>query len=111
MGANQQGPLHQLDFRIDARRRTVTCPNGKTARAVESGKATFAVEDCSRCKLKPSCTTSASRSIALHPNEGMLIQLRTRKSTRKGRAELRKRVVVEHKLARVGAVPLGASAL
>jgi hypothetical protein len=41
---------------------------------------------------------------ALHPNEGLLVQLRARKSTRKGRAELRKRVVVEHQLARVGQI-------
>jgi hypothetical protein len=34
----------------------------------------------------------------------MLIQLRARKSTRKGRAELRKRVAVEHKLARVSQI-------
>jgi hypothetical protein len=99
-----KGLFTKLDFRIDARRRIVTCPNGKTARAVDSGKATFAVEDCSCCKRKPSCTTSDSRTVALHPNEGMLIQLRTRKSTRNGRAELRKRVVVEHKLARVSQV-------
>jgi hypothetical protein len=102
--ATNKGLFTKLDFRIDARRRTVTCPNGKTARAVDSGKATFLVEDCSRCKLKRSCTTSESRSVALHPNEGMLIQLRTRKATRSGRAELRKRVVVEHKLARVGQI-------
>jgi hypothetical protein len=93
-----------LDFGIDARRGIVTCPNGKTARAVDSGNATFAVEDCRRCKLKASCTTSVSRSVTLHPNEGMLIQLRTRKATRKGRAELRKRVTVEHRLARIGAI-------
>jgi hypothetical protein len=31
----------------------------------------------------------------------MLIQLRRRKATRTGRAELRKRVTIEHKLARV----------
>lgn len=99
-----KGRFTKLDFVIDARRRTVTCPNGKTAHAVDSGKATFAVEDCRTCKLKPRCTTSKSRSVALHPNEGMLIELRRRKATRKGRAELRKRVTVEHKLARVGRI-------
>jgi hypothetical protein len=99
-----KGLFTKLDFDIDARRRLVTCPNGKTARAVDSGKATFALDDCQRCKLKSSCTTSESRSITLHPNEGMLIQLRRRKATRTGRAELRKRVRVEHKLARVASV-------
>jgi hypothetical protein len=82
----------------------VTCPNGKTARAVESGKAEFLVEDCQRCKLKASCTTSDHRTVALHPNEALLIQLRRRKETPKGRAELRERVVVEHRLARVSSV-------
>ena len=98
------GLFTKLDFEIDARRSLVTCPSGKTAQAVDSGKATFAVDDCRRCKLKQSCTTAESRSVTLHSNEGMLIQLRRRKATRSGRAELRKRVAVEHKLARVGAI-------
>lgn len=95
------GLFTKLDFAIDVRRGTITCPNGKTARAVDSGKAMFAVEDCRRCKLKSSCTTAEARSVTLHPQEDLLIQLRRRKRTRAGRAELRKRVVVEHKLARV----------
>jgi hypothetical protein len=99
-----KGLFTKLDFAIDARRGLVTCPNGKTARAGDSGKATFAVEECGPCKLRKSCTTSERRSVSLHPNEGMLVQLRRRKRTRAGRAELRKRVAVEHKLARVGAV-------
>lgn len=99
-----KGLFTKLDFAIDPRRGLVTCPNGKTARTVDSGKASFAVDDCRRCKLKSSCTTSENRSVTLHPNEGMLIQLRRRKATRVGRTELRKRVKVEHKLARVGAV-------
>jgi hypothetical protein len=99
-----KGRFTKLDFEIDMKRRLVTCPNGKTARAVESGKADFSVEDCARCKLRPSCTTSDHRSVALHPNEGMLIQLRRRKETQQGRAELRERVVVEHRLARVSSV-------
>lgn len=99
-----KGLFTKSDFRIDARRGIVTCPNGKTAGAVDSGKATFAVEDCRKCKLKASCTTSVRRSVTLHPNEGMLIQLRARKATRKGRAELRKRVKVEHKLARIDSI-------
>lgn len=99
-----KGLFTKLDFDIDMKRRLVTCPSGKTAHAVESGKATFAVEDCQRCKLRASCTTSDRRSVALHPNEAMLIQLRRRKATPQGRGELRERVVVEHRLARVSAV-------
>ncbi len=99
-----KGLFTKVDFDIDTERRLVTCPNGKTARAVESGKATFRVEDCQRCKFKPSCTTSSSRSITVHPDEALLIQLRRRKATPEGRAELRERVVVEHALARVTTV-------
>lgn len=98
------GLFTKLDFELDVRRGTVTCPNGKTAHAVNSGKATFAVEDCRKCKLKPSCTTAEARSVTLHPQEGLLIQLRANKSTPAGRAELRKRVAVEHHLARVASI-------
>ena len=91
-------------FKIDARRRLVTCPNGKTAIAAPSGKAEFAPEDCRRCKLKPDCTTSTHRSIKLHPMEDMLVELRRRSASRRGRSELRRRVKVEHRLARIGAI-------
>ncbi len=98
-----KGLFTKDDFHIDIRRRLVTCPNGKTAKATASGKANFAVEDCGRCKLRPACTTTDHRSITLHPMEAMLVQLRRRNSTRRGRAELRRRVGVEHYLARIGA--------
>lgn len=99
-----KGLFTKDDFLINLRRREITCPNGKTAIAVASGTATFSVEDCTKCKMKPSCTTSARRSITLHPAEDLLIQLRTKKATKAGRAELRKRVAVEHKLARIGGI-------
>ena len=99
-----KGLFTKVDFAIDLARRLVICPSGKTAHASASGKATFAVTDCQRCKLRPHCTTSDRRSIAVHPNEELLMQLRRRKATTQGRAELRERVVVEHRLARVSAV-------
>jgi hypothetical protein len=98
-----KGRFTKSDFRIDVRRRKVTCPNGVTVTATPGGKASFAVEDCSRCKLKRDCTTAPHRWLTLHPMEGMLVQLRRRNATRPGRAELRERVAVEHRLARIGA--------
>jgi hypothetical protein len=98
-----KGRFTKSDFRIDMRRRKVTCPNGVTVTATPGGKAMFAVEDCSRCKLKPNCTTAPHRCLSLHPMEGMLVQLRRRNATRPGRAALRERVAVEHRLARIGA--------
>ena len=53
--------------------------------------------------LKPQCTTSAKgRSVSIHPDEALLIELRARQQTPQGRAHLRERVAVEHTLAHVG---------
>lgn len=98
-----QGRLTKGDFRIDVRRRKVTCPNGVTVTATPGGAAIFAVEDCGRCSLKPQCTTAPHRTIKLHRIERMLIHLRRQNATRAGRAELRQRVAVEHRLARITA--------
>jgi len=97
------GRFTKNDFRIDVRRRRVTCPNGVTVTATPGGRAIFAVEECSKCKLKRGCTTAEHRWITLHPMEGMLVELRRRNATKAGRAELRQRVGVEHRLARIGA--------
>jgi len=40
----------------------------------------------------------------MHPQEGLLIELRARWKTPDGRRELRQRVAVEHSLARIGQV-------
>jgi hypothetical protein len=91
-------------FRIDLRRRLVTCPAGATTRIVPNGTSTFSEHDCMACVQRESCTKSRRRSISIHRNEDLLIQLRRRRRTREGRAALRKRVVVEHRLAHVGAI-------
>ncbi len=96
--------IHARRIRQGVSKERVTCPNGKTAIAVDSGKAMFSVDDCSRCQLKSECTTSTHRSVALHPAEDPLIPLRTKKATKAGRVELRKRVAVEHELARIGGI-------
>jgi hypothetical protein len=97
------GRFTKDDFKIDLRRRQITCPNDVTTAIYAAGKAEFPVEECGRCKLKPKCTTAPHRWVQIHPVEGLLIKLRDRKRTRSGRAELRQRVRVEHRLARVEA--------
>jgi hypothetical protein len=97
------GRFTKDDFRIDLRRRLVTCPSGETASILKSDFVRFAIDDCGKCRLKKQCTEAAARTIKIHPAEAMLIQLRTRKATKAGRCELRKRVTVEHRLARIGA--------
>ena len=92
------------DFRIDLARRTVTCPAGNTAKVMPSGAAWFAEDDCSSCPKKPRCTSAPRRTVTLHPQEALLIELRRNRRTKPGRAELPKRTVVEHRLARIAAI-------
>lgn len=97
------GRFTKDDFRIDLRRKLVTCPSGETAQIFDSERVEFAVGDCRKCKLKKDCTNAPARTIKIHPAEDLMIKLRQRKGTKAGRRELRKRVAVEHQLARVDA--------
>ena len=90
-------------FRIDLRRGIVTCPSGAKATIRPTREAHFNADDCSLCSLRPQCTTASNRRIKLHRVEDLLIRFRVKQRTRAGRQELRHRVVVEHRLARVGA--------
>ncbi len=47
----------------------------------------------------------------MHPIEDLLIKLRTANKTAQGREQLRRRVIVEHKLARVDAIQAAIRAL
>ena len=98
------GLFTKEDFKIDLRGQRVVCPAGKIARILASSIAWFSADDCARCLAKPRCTTAERRSIYIHRQEDLLLQLRRRRHTPVGRAELRKRVAVEHRLARIGAI-------
>lgn len=91
-------------FEIDLGTNTVRCPNGVTTTIPPSRQARFSTDDCGACVLKSKCTSSACRSVTIHESEALLIQLRRRRRTPEGRRELRKRVVVEHTLARIVAI-------
>lgn len=98
------GLFTKADFRIDLRRRLVTCPGGASAPITETSQAFFDPKDCARCSLKSRCTNSPKRSLSIHPMEDLLIKLRANAKKRSGRAQLRRRTVVEHRLARIGAL-------
>jgi Transposase DDE domain len=67
------------------------------------GKVQFPAQVCRACPLRERCTTSPrGRSVQLHPDERLLVELRARQQTPAGRARLRERVQVEHALAHVG---------
>lgn len=100
---SDRGFFRKEDFHIDLNAKVITCP-AQIQAGITSDSVRFAEEDCGRCRLKAYCTDAPARSIKLHRLEPLLIELRRAQSTATGRAELRKRVGVEHKLARLGAI-------
>lgn len=90
-------------FALDWERRTIRCPNGAALPFEPGGTVRFPAATCAACPLRDRCTTSAhGRSVAIHPDERLLGELRQRQATPDGRAKLRERVAVEHALAHVG---------
>lgn len=92
------------DFNIDLESMTVECPAGQVAKVKASGTARFSSDGCDACSRREMCTrarTGRGRSISLHRQEGLLIELRSLKKTSQGREKLRERVAVEHALAHV----------
>jgi hypothetical protein len=102
-GSNH-GRYTKADFRIDLARQRVTCPAGAVAPITATDQVFFDANTCGRCKLKARCTESPKRSLSIHRAEDLLIKLRADAKTPAGRAALRERVVVEHRLARISAI-------
>lgn len=101
---SNRGLYTKADFKIDLEQGVVRCPGRKTASITRGGQVFFREQDCESCKKKSRCTTSTKRSLTIHSAEDLLVKLRNDKAAPEGRRELRKRVVVEHRLARVGAM-------
>ncbi len=90
-------------FILDWDRQIIRCPAEQEVSFVPGGTVHFPKDTCAQCPLQAQCTTSAKgRSISIHPDEALLIELRQRQQTPEGRAKLRERVAVEHTLAHVG---------
>jgi IS5 family transposase len=90
-------------FTLDWERQMIRCPAEQKMPFVLGGVVHFPKETCAQCLLKEQCTTSAKgRSVSIHPDEALLLELRERQQTAQGRTKLRERVAVEHTLAHVG---------
>jgi DDE family transposase/transposase-like protein DUF772 len=100
---NTGGRFAKDQFSIDFGSGRLTCPAG-VSMPFEPGKTVrFPKDTCAACPLRASCTASSNgRSVAIHPDEALLAELRQRQQTPQGRAKLRERVAVEHALAHVG---------
>jgi transposase len=100
---NTGGRFAKDQFSIDFGSGRLTCPAG-VSMPFEPGKTVrFPKDTCAACPLRARCTASSNgRSVAIHPDEALLAELRQRQQTPQGRAKLRERVAVEHALAHVG---------
>jgi hypothetical protein len=90
-------------FVLDWERQLIRCPAEQEMPFVPGGVVHFPKDICAQCPLQTQCTTSAEgRSVSIHPDEALLIELRQSQQTPEGRRKLRERVAVEHTLAHVG---------
>ncbi len=96
------GRFTKADFTMDFSAKTTTCPSDITM-PLNKKVIHFPAKGCLACSSRDRCTISKSggRSISIHQAEAFLTDLRHIKETEQGRAELRKRVAVEHSLARI----------
>ena len=97
------GRFDKNAFVLDWENQVISCPN-QVIMPFEPGKVVhFPKPECAACPLRERCTTSKNgRSISIHPDEGLMQELRQRQSTSDGRAQLRERTSVEHSLAHIG---------
>jgi transposase len=102
-------PVHHGDhfpktaFLLDWDRGTIRCPSGVVVPFQPGASVHFPAATCAACPLRDRCTSSAQgRSVAIHPDERLLAELRERQLSAAGRAQLRQRVAVEHTLAHIG---------
>ena len=98
------GLFTKSDFKIDLKRKTMTCPAGQVERATPGALVYFKPEACAPCPLRTQCTTAApgaGRTVKLADDEAAQKVLRRLQKTAPGRARMRVRTGVEHKLGRV----------
>lgn len=101
---SRNGSQHPKErFDLDLKSRTARCPAGQevgfTGRVIR-----FPSRVCDACPQRADCTRAKpgrGRTVTLHPQEELLIELRASKKTSEGRKQLRQRVAVEHGLAHI----------
>ena len=112
----QSGRFTKEDFVIDLQHESVRCPNGQTTtlwyrqkRRTKRGTTflykgyRFSAQQCGRCPLRDRCLKEKAsyRSIAVHEHEALLQHAKTFQRTDEFRLRYRKRIVAEHRIARL----------
>jgi hypothetical protein len=86
-------------FTLDFEQGLIRCPNAVTIPFQPGQVVRFPEDQCTVCPLRAQCTTSQhGRSVSIHADEALLVELRHRQQTKAGRATLRERVTIEHAL-------------
>ena len=100
---SNRGLFSKSDFDINIRNRTITCPAGQTQRFTFGGLVSFGSKTCRACPSRSQCTTGTTRGrqVRIADDEALQQRLRNLVSTPRGRARLRQRVPVEHRLAHI----------
>lgn len=101
---NKEGKFSKSEFKIYPQRKQVICPAGKVTTWNEPSRiARFTQTTCEKCPMATRCTSAKEgRTIQIHHSEALQQEFRRRITTQAGRSELRERVTVEHRLARIG---------
>ena len=100
------GRFAKMDFDVDFDSMTVRCPAGTVAKMTDR-TARFTASVCQSCRLKTRCVTGTSkrgRTVKFHPQEKWYREMSDELATIDGRARRRERTIVEHDLARIGAL-------
>lgn len=100
------GLFTKEDFHIDLRSKQITCPAGETETFAFGEVVTFDARACDTCKMRSECTTAApgrGRTVKIAEDEQLQRKLRRLAASPKGRARLRERTGVEHRLAHLAA--------
>jgi hypothetical protein len=98
------GRYTKAAFALDLVAGAVTCPAGVRQPLTLGTVVHFPTATCATCAQRPLCTRAKAtgRSLAIHVHEPQRLELRARQKTPDGRAELRARSGVEHRLAHLG---------
>lgn len=76
-------------FVLDWKNYLIRCPNNVSLPFTEGSVVHFPKQQCQTCLLRPQCTESKKgRSVSIHADESLLVELRERQTTESGRAKL-----------------------
>jgi hypothetical protein len=89
-------------FKLHLGQLPITCPAGKTERIQFGTVVQFPAASCDACPIRAKCTDAApgrGRTVMIAEDERLQKKLRLAIATPRGRAHLRQRVMIEHRLA------------